>query len=58
MTALNLAHELLARPAPVADGPADTEVSASHVDGEEFARRIGSIVARLDAAMLEQDKLF
>jgi len=58
MTALNLAHELLARPAPVADAPADAEAAASHVDGEKFARRIGSIVARLDAAMLEQDKLF
>ena len=58
MTALNLAHELLAQPAPVADVPADAEASESHVDGEKFARRIGSIVARLDTAMLEQDKLF
>ena len=58
MTALNFAHELLSQPGPVADAQADTDASASHVDGEKFARRIGSIVARLDAAMLEQDKLF
>jgi len=58
MTALNLAHELLAQPAPLAAAAPATDSSASHVDGEKFARRIGSIVARLDAAMLEQDKLF
>jgi len=58
MTALNLAHELLVQAIPAADLAAPTEASASHVDGEKFARRIGSIVARLDAAMLEQDKLF
>ena len=57
MTALNLAHELLAQPTPAQAAPAVPDASASHFDSEKFARRIGSIVARLDAAMLEQDKL-
>lgn len=58
MTALNLAHELLAKPAPetgIAEAP---DASTGSFDSEKFARRIGSIVARLDAAMVEQDKLF
>jgi len=58
MTALNLAHELLAKPAennvpqPAEDPP------ASDFDREEFTRRIGAMVARLDAAMAPQEKLF
>jgi len=58
MTALNLAHELLAQAAPAAAAAEGPESSASDFDSEKFTRRIGSIVARLDAAMLEQDKLF
>ena len=58
MTALNLAHELLAQPAQVQAAPLVPESSDTHFDSEKIARRIGSIVARLDAAMVEQDKLF
>lgn len=55
MTALNLAHEILAtKPAPAAA----PEPAADDFDSQEFARRIDSIKARLDAAMVEQDKLF
>lgn len=58
MTALNLAHELLAKPSSETVTPADSDTPAASFDSEKFARRIGSIVARLDAAMVEQDKLF
>lgn len=58
MTALNLAHELLAKPSAEAAMAAVPEDSATSFDSDKFARRIGSIVARLDAAMVEQDKLF
>ncbi len=55
MTALNIAHELLT-PKPV---PEDLPTPAPEsFDTQEFARRINSIKARLDAAMAEQDKLF
>ena len=57
MTALNLAHELLAQPIAAQAAPVVPEASGGNFDSEKFARRIGSIVARLDAAMLEQDKL-
>jgi len=62
MTALNLAHELLAsksarEAAPeVAAAPAADNTFAAF-DRQEFARRIGAIEARLDAAMAEQEKL-
>ena len=58
MTALNLAHELLAKPAPIDASQAVPEVPAASFDSEEFTRRIGAIVARLDAAMGAQEKLF
>lgn len=58
MTALNLAHELLAKPTPETPVAEVSDASAASFDSEKFARRIGSIVARLDAAMVEQDKLF
>lgn len=62
MTALNLAHELLA-PKEAANPEAEAKsaaVTGDHAafDGQEFARRIDSIAARLDAAMAEQEKLF
>lgn len=55
MTALNIAHELLT-PKPVPE--AVPEKASDSFDTQEFARRINSITARLDAAMAEQDKLF
>ncbi len=58
MTALNLAHELLDRnklEAPVAKSTDDSE---NEFDNEDFGGRINSIVARLDAVMAQQDKLF
>ncbi|MBI5923048.1 MAG: cell division protein ZapA [Betaproteobacteria bacterium] len=58
MTALNLAHELLAKPAENAT-PQPVELTpAASFDSEELTRRIGAMVARLDAAMAPQDKLF
>ena len=62
MTALNLAHELLVpkdaadHAAPPAEGKG--EGSDAAFDRQDFARRIDSIAARLDAAMAEQEKLF
>ena len=49
MTALNLAHELIS-----------LKQSANAIDGSELRRRIGSIEARVDAAIAEarQDELF
>jgi cell division protein ZapA len=58
MTALNLAHEILAKPAPEKLATEESDGPAASFDSDKFARRIGSIVARLDAAMVEQDKLF
>lgn len=58
MTALNLAHELLANSPAESTPVAAPDSAAAGFDSDKFARRIGSIVARLDAAMLEQDKLF
>lgn len=58
MTALNLAHELLAKPASDQAAPAAQDTPTDGFDSEEFARRIDSIVARLDAAMEGQEKLF
>ena len=62
MTALNLAHELLAKSTLVATPQAVPAVassgSATNFDSAEFTRRIGSIVARLDTAMAEQVNLF
>jgi len=62
MTALNLAHELLApketaNPGEEAKSPA-AKGDQPPFDSQEFARRIDSIAARLDAAMAEQEKLF
>ncbi|MFA7282322.1 MAG: cell division protein ZapA [Sterolibacterium sp.] len=58
MTALNLAHELLAKPAEN-NAPQPIEASPeTDFDSEELTRRIGSMVARLDAAMAPQEKLF
>ncbi len=49
MTALNLAHELIS-----------LKQSENAIDGAELKRRIGSIEARVDAALAEsrQDDLF
>ena len=58
MTALNLAHELIAKPPSEKVEMADADASNASFDSEKYARRIGSIVARLDAAMVEQEKLF
>ena len=62
MTALNLAHELLTlKESGVAAEAAPAAASAvdpASFDSQEFARRIDSIAARLDAAMAEQEKLF
>ncbi len=64
MTALNLAHELLskggAEPGPVV--PTETTESAANnpptrFDSPEIARRIDSMVARLDAVMAQQESL-
>ena len=62
MTALNLAHDLLASksareavPAAVVE-VADDAFAA--FDRQDFARRIAAIEARLDAAMADQEKLF
>ena len=62
MTALNLAHELLVMkesgPAAEATQSAGGEAPDPAFDSQDFARRIDSIAARLDAAMAEQEKLF
>ena len=62
MTALNLAHELLT-PKEIANAEETPKLPAGEAadpafDRSEFARRIDSIAARLDAAMAEQEKLF
>ena len=54
MTALNLAHELLASGASGGACAPAAEV----FDRGELTRRIGAIEARLDEAMAEQNKLF
>ena len=51
MTALNLAHEMLAQKKPHAGGH-------SSVDTRELKRRIAAMEARLDEAMAQQEKLF
>ena len=58
MTALNLAHELLGKPAPDETATVPQDTPPTSFDSEEFARRIGAIVARLDEAMGAQEKLF
>lgn len=58
MTALNLAHELLAKPGRETTPAADSGTAASSFDSGNFSRKIDSIVARLDAAMADQVKLF
>ena len=58
MTALNLAHELLVKPAANDAPEAVQNHPAASFDSEEFTRRIGLMVARLDAAMEGQEKLF
>ncbi len=62
MTALNLAHELLNSQgdgkAAESDKAATREADPAAFDRPEFARRIETIAARLDAAMAEQEKLF
>lgn len=47
MTALNLAHELINLKEP-----------ASAIDAKEVKRRIAAMEARLDAALVPQEKLF
>jgi len=47
MTALNLAHEMLAQKNPNAG-----------IDRYELKRRIGAMEARLDEALAQQEKLF
>lgn len=60
MTALNLAHELLAKPEPTPR--IDAEVAAADstpagFDNPEIVRRIDSMVARLDAVLTQQESL-
>ena len=56
MTALNLAHELLAlKKSPAATGAAPT---AESFDTSELKRRIRAMEARLDEAMTQQEGLF
>ena len=64
MVALNLAHELLDRPAKqasetlAASGQTQgTTANSPSFDTQEFARRIEAMQARLDAAMVQQDSL-
>ena len=58
MAALNLAHELLAKPAENSAPAAVQNDPVAGFDRAEFARRIDAMVARLDAAMGPQEKLF
>jgi cell division protein ZapA len=58
MTALNLAHELLNKSAPGDFPAAPAETSEIGFDKDDLARRINFMVARLDAVMAQQDKLF
>ena len=59
MTALNLAHELLAAKSTLPQRrEATTDAAPAAFDGDEYERRIKSMVARLDEAMIAQDKLF
>ena len=55
MVALNIAHEFLARNLPAATGLAGPNAA---FDGDEFARRIGAIEARIDAVLAPQEQLF
>lgn len=65
MTALNLAHELLSKEkAPAAEaGASETPVrtpvenAGGSFDSPEIARRIDSMVARLDAVLNQQESL-
>jgi len=58
MTALNLAHELLNKTAQGAPPSSPTAASGNEFDNDDLARRINLMVARLDAVMAQQDKLF
>lgn len=60
MTALNLAHELLDKTSatPLATPPVvPANAPETSFDTQEIARRIDSMVARLDAVMAQQDSL-
>lgn len=58
MTALNLAHDLLNKNAQEAAPTASVSASENEFDKNDLARRINFMVARLDAVMAQQDKLF
>jgi len=58
MTALNLAHELLALKHALPASTAATTDGSAAFDKSEFTRRINSMMARLEAAMAPQDELF
>ncbi len=57
MTALNLAHELLNKNQAEAAPAESTETGATNFDSPEIARRINSMVARMDAVMAQQESL-
>lgn len=68
MTALNLAHALLAKPAgaeqktvevetPATATVAAAEPSLPNFDNPEIVRRIDAMVARLDAVLTQQESL-
>lgn len=58
MTALNLAHELINKNAQGTPPAPSAEASGNEFDNDDVARRIKFMVARLDAVMAQQDKLF
>lgn len=57
MTALNLAHELLMANKEEPSANAQDMTSSSGFDKPEIGRRIEAMVARLDAAMVQQAPL-
>ena len=58
MTALNLAHELLGLKQVLPASPSTATNASTAFDKQEFARRIESMMARMEAAMAPQDELF
>ena len=57
MTALNLAHELLGKNTAEAAQAAPADASSTSFDTTEIGRRIGFMVALLDAVMAQQESL-
>lgn len=57
MTALNLAHELLNKNKAEAAPAEPHEAASTNFDSPEIARRINSMVARMDAVLAQQESL-